>query len=81
MKIAAFPKGGRAACLGDGEQGDPRRKEERIRTGYAGSHVMDLEDVRVRAPLRAPVLSCHYRNRAADRVAEHTRERCRRIET
>jgi hypothetical protein len=27
------------------------------------------------------VLSCHYRNRAADRVAEHTRERYRRIET
>jgi hypothetical protein len=25
------------ACLGDDEQRKPRRKEERIRTGYAGS--------------------------------------------
>jgi len=26
------------------------------------------------------LLICHYRNRAADRAAEHTRERYRRIE-
>jgi hypothetical protein len=37
MKIATFRKGGRVACLGGDEQRNPRRKEDRIRTGYAGS--------------------------------------------